>query len=440
MKDTIWFDRYRVIRLLGEGATSRVYLCNYEVLNQYRAIKCISKRKADYEQAKEEAQLLLQLKSPAIPMIYDIMENDENLYIIEEYIEGESLLSYRNRSQRLSESIILELSLQICDLFLYLHSMKVPILYLDCKPSNFLIHNQVIRLVDFGSAQRKQEGVFRRSYGTKGFAAPEQYKESILNEVTDIYGIGMLIYFLMTGEHKFDQSRDCYAGEFYSYSRKLQSVVKRAIRHNSCERYESVRAIKEQLIRIKKKETMASTSKSIALIGANQGVGVTHLAFYLLSQLHQAGNKVIYVECGISNVVELLLLEAKEVAADKICYQGCFLTRAQWFDESQKDQYDYIIYDYGMITKTILQSFYKADIPIAVIGGHTWEIPRTKHMLNMLEKDEKVRYVVNHLSVAMYHKQIRNFQGIRLYRMPLEADAFAKHQSLVKEFVTTLLE
>ena len=88
-------DKYRIVSSIGAGNSSRVFLAEHRKLKAYRAVKCM-KKTADEKcpQFLLEADLLKNLKHPGIPTIYDVEEDNENYYIIEEYIQGQSLEAY----------------------------------------------------------------------------------------------------------------------------------------------------------------------------------------------------------------------------------------------------------------------------------------------------------------------------------------------------------
>lgn len=429
---------------MGEGATAKVYLAEHQTLHQYRAIKCIPKKVQFYEQVRKEADLLIQLKSNAIPVIYDIEEDENQLCIIEEYMEGESLLSYRQQIPFISESGILSLSLQICSLIKYLHSMQIPILYLDLKPSNFMIRNGKLKLIDFGSARSKALILQSAGYGTKGFAAPEQYQTGAVDEAADLYGIGMLMYYLMTGRIRAAGGDLPNVMAIQGYSRALRRLVARAIRHNPCERYASVEVLEHQLRLLaskeKKKHDLANTSKTIALVGSQRRTGVTHMAFYLLSQLRVLGKRAIYIECGNTNVVSALACECECIDKSYVCYRGFRLSRLDWLRNESLQEYDYVIYDYGVLTKDCIEEFMQADYRIAVLGGAVWERQASFRTVSILSSQSDIRYVFNHMTAREYHQVVKSVRGISTYRMPLEGDALSLHVPMVKEFVRTILE
>lgn len=97
MEHTTLFGKYRIISTLGAGSSSTVYLAEHLILKVYRAIKCIPKdtvrrfSAGSEEFPLAEANLLKTLNHPGIPLIYDIDEDEHNIYMIEEFIQGDSL-------------------------------------------------------------------------------------------------------------------------------------------------------------------------------------------------------------------------------------------------------------------------------------------------------------------------------------------------------------
>ena len=85
IQETILFDRYLILSELGRGSGSIVYLVRHQKLGEYRAAKCIPKN-SDYAWQIREAMILNHLKHPQIPIIFDMEEDEDSFYIIEEYI------------------------------------------------------------------------------------------------------------------------------------------------------------------------------------------------------------------------------------------------------------------------------------------------------------------------------------------------------------------
>ena len=98
-----------------------------------------------------EADLLKNLKHPGIPTIYDVEEDDEYYYIIEEYVQGQSMEAYVLRQNCISIDMAVHMALQICDVMKYLHNQKpYPIIYQDLKPEHIILCGKRIVLIDFG--------------------------------------------------------------------------------------------------------------------------------------------------------------------------------------------------------------------------------------------------------------------------------------------------
>ena len=453
MKQEIWLGKYEIVKLLGEGAASRVYLANHIALGQRRAIKCIDRSHISYEQAKQEAQMLLTLSSPWIPEVYDIEEDESRLYIIEEYMEGESLISYWNREQPLPEAEVAGLAVQVCELIKYLHTREDPILYLDLKPSNLRIHNGRIKLIDFGSAMRLSAAKRHPVTGTRGYAAPEQYYGAELCEATDVYGIGMLLYYLMTGRVTEDGDGLPGCNEIKGYSKALLRLTARAVRHNPFKRFLSVESLECALRRLNKREQKLSektkSSVTIALAGSEHKIGVTHMAWYLLRELGRQKKKVLYVECSESNRVGILAKECSVGNKAAILYRGCQLTKEEWLIQGEDQEYDYIILDYGRVTNENISKFLGAQVRIAVFGGCLWERVWTERAVRMFDEyasemavdwRKEIRCVYNHLTAREFY-YMPMIQGVkRFYRMPVECDALGGNNPSVSDVVAQIME
>ena len=91
MQEEIWFGKYRIQKLLGQGGTAKVYLAEHIKLNSYRAIKIISKKHPLYDLLRNEAMILKNLRHSCIPIIYDI-EEDEEEFDDEELLEDEYVI------------------------------------------------------------------------------------------------------------------------------------------------------------------------------------------------------------------------------------------------------------------------------------------------------------------------------------------------------------
>ena len=95
----------------------------------------------------------MSLCHPGIPRVYDMEEDMDNYYLVEEYIPGESLEAYLSQQQSISQNLFFTFCEQLCDIFDYLHTQsKVPILYPDLKPEHLILCGSQLKLIDFGIA------------------------------------------------------------------------------------------------------------------------------------------------------------------------------------------------------------------------------------------------------------------------------------------------
>lgn len=145
IEEHVLFGKYRLCRKLGSGASGTVYLAYHMELEEYRAIKVVPKAFAGYEIFRKEALFLKTLRNPGIPIVYDVAEDLYNSYLIEEYLEGESLYALVKRLGSLSMEMAVEFGIQICRLIQFMYSAKIPFFILIysqriflCAPERFV--------------------------------------------------------------------------------------------------------------------------------------------------------------------------------------------------------------------------------------------------------------------------------------------------------------
>jgi len=204
INEKVFEGKYEVIKRLGSGGMSTVYLARNIRLGSFWAIKVGNKKKNEKIDLLAEPNIMKNLNHPGIARVFDIVEDEENIYIIEDYIEGISLDDELKRVGKINEKDVIAWAKQITEALIYLHGSKTnPIIYRDMKPSNLILNKEgKIVIVDFGIAREyKQESQSDTTYiGTRGYAAPEQYGTSQTDARTDIYSLGVTLYHLTTGK------------------------------------------------------------------------------------------------------------------------------------------------------------------------------------------------------------------------------------------------
>lgn len=244
-------DKYEILKLIGQGGMSRVYLAMDKRLNKQWAIKEIEKRAKDknneivIQSAIAEANLIKQLDHPAIVRIVDIIDNGDVIYIIEDYIEGETLRSVLETQGAQPQELVIEWAMQICEALEYLHTRKPPIIYRDMKPANVMIKpDGNIKVIDFGIAReyKDQSLADTVSLGTKGYAAPEQFGGKGQTDArTDVYCLGVTLYHLLTGQNPCEPPYEIYPIRHWNpqLSAGLEAIIQKCTQLNPDDRYQS---------------------------------------------------------------------------------------------------------------------------------------------------------------------------------------------------------
>ena len=206
---TLIRGKYEIIELAGRGGMSKVYRAIDVNLKKNWAIKEISKKvegEADrvrIQAAIAEANMMKKLDHPSIPRVVDIIEEADVIYVVMDYIEGETLEALLDKKGVMPVNKVVEWAKALCEVLAYLHRQKPPIIYRDMKPGNVIItSNGNVKLIDFGIAREYKIGDVTDTVclGTRGYAAPEQATGiSQTDQRTDIYNLGVTLCRLLTG-------------------------------------------------------------------------------------------------------------------------------------------------------------------------------------------------------------------------------------------------
>ena len=242
--------KYKILNKIGQGGMSIVYLAMNEKANKQWAIKEMRKEKnKNYEIMKQslitETNLLKELKHPYLPSIADIIESDDTIIIVMDYVEGRPLSDILTEEVTIEEDKVADYAIQLCDVLDYLHSQKPPIIYRDLKPANIMLRpDGKITLIDFGTARKyNYDSVSDTTcLGTIGYAAPEQFAGETLRQTdarTDIYNLGATMYHLLTGVNPSEPPYELYPIRRWdeSLSNGLEKIILRATRKDPDKRF-----------------------------------------------------------------------------------------------------------------------------------------------------------------------------------------------------------
>lgn len=248
---------YEIIKLLGKGGYGATYQAKERDLSeQLFAIKEIPRLYCD----NEEDGFLMRLDHPAIPKLYEHFNINEMHYSIMEFIEGDNLEKLAQNLPKVRlERLVLKIIDQVCDVLSYVHAEGV--IHRDLKPENIIVRrNGNIALIDFGIAKRitSTQGTRHLAQAASHFfAPPEQYQagKGTTDIRSDIYALGAILYFLLTGREPID-ARNRKPNEKITplprelnsnISEKIERVVVKAMMMAPEKRYETIVEFKNAL-------------------------------------------------------------------------------------------------------------------------------------------------------------------------------------------------
>lgn len=241
--------RYEGLKLLGYGGASRTLLVYDVKCNKVWAMQVYDKNNKNFSPAIREAllqepRMMMNLKHMAIPAVVDIIEDDDNIFIVREYIEGETLDDVLRDNGPVPADTAVMWAKLLCDVLGYLHKQNPPYIYRDMKPANIILKpDGNLKLINFGAGKvyditmREQDICY---LATKGYAAPEQYG-GWSDARSDIYALGMTLHHLVTG---LDPNQLAYETEPIrainpNFPMSLESIISRCVQINPDDRFQS---------------------------------------------------------------------------------------------------------------------------------------------------------------------------------------------------------
>jgi serine/threonine protein kinase len=264
-------DQYKIVKELGHGGFAVTYLAEYlrSVNRRYRVIKKLRPSQANLhalkyikEKFKDEARILEDLgdKCSQIPRFYDFFEVEGHLYIIQEYIEGETISSLVASEGPLSETVVRSFLISLLNTLKSVHSHNV--LHRDINPNNIILRDRDGNpvLIDFGvvkelaSTSIDTEGRIKTTYvaGAPGFISPQQLAglDYLSN---DLYSLGMTAIYALTGIKPDRIDSDLQTGKklWHNYatgvSAEFITILDKAIDRNLDRRYQTAEEMREAI-------------------------------------------------------------------------------------------------------------------------------------------------------------------------------------------------
>ncbi len=207
---SVFAGRYQIIEVLGKGGMGKVYRALDKNLNEEVALKLIrpeiASDKKTLERFGNELKLARKISHKNVGRMYELMEERGIRYITMEYVPGEDLKSFIRRAGPLNAGKTLFIARQVCEGLTEAHRLGV--IHRDLKPQNIMIDKDGnARIMDFGIARTlKAKGITRAGVlvGTPEYMSPEQAEVKEVDQRSDIYSLGVILYEMVTGRVPFE--------------------------------------------------------------------------------------------------------------------------------------------------------------------------------------------------------------------------------------------
>lgn len=269
MSKTFGNGRYQVIDKLGAGGMAIVYKAQDTVLNRIVTVKVLREQFAsdeDFTQRfRREAQAVASLSHTNIVSIYDVGKEEDQEYIVMEFVDGRNLKEYIKEHAPLPLDKSIDIAKQICDALDHAH--KHQIIHRDIKPHNILItEDGRVKVTDFGIARAASAATVTHTgtiVGSVHYFSPEQARGEVTNEQSDLYSLGIILYEMVTGSLPYDGESPISIALKHmneepkppsqinpAVAKNLEHVILRAIAKYPSERYANAQEFKQDLIRV----------------------------------------------------------------------------------------------------------------------------------------------------------------------------------------------
>jgi beta-lactam-binding protein with PASTA domain/predicted Ser/Thr protein kinase len=280
--NTLFDGRYRIMRKLGTGGMANVYLAEDQELGRRVAIKILNDRHANDDQFVErfrrEAKNAAGLSHPNIVSIYDRGEAEGTYYIAMEYLDGRSLKELIVSRGPAPIAIAIDYARQILTAVRFAH--RHGIVHRDIKPHNVLVDAEGrLKVTDFGIARAGASQMTEAGsiIGTAQYLSPEQAKGAPVDQTSDLYSVGVVLYELLTGVVPFSGDTpveiamkhlsavpEAPSEKRAEIPRDLDLIVLRALGKDPAERYQSAEEMDADLERVQRGAAVSPATEEAA--------------------------------------------------------------------------------------------------------------------------------------------------------------------------------
>ena len=270
---------YKIIKIIGQGGGGIVYKAVHTRLNKEVVIKQIKNPNGGFN--RQETDLLKEIKHTYLPQVLDFIEQDGQAFTVMDFISGSDLEKLAKSGHKFRSKEIIKIATQLCEAVSYLHTRKPPIIHSDIKPANVMLsENGDICLIDFNVSLAFEKNVSVIG-GTVGFAPPEQLGipigdikngigdtlpikkiQPVVNERSDVYSIGALLQFLVTGKMPAKNYKTASIPKDAKVPDGLVQIIKKATMLEPSKRYKNA---SEMLVAVKNINKLDRRYKAIKI-------------------------------------------------------------------------------------------------------------------------------------------------------------------------------
>ncbi len=259
--------RYRILAKLGAGGMAIVYKAEDTLLNRVVAVKVLRSPYAEDDdfirRFRQEARNAAALSHPNIVNIYDVGQEQQFYYIVMEYVDGQTLEEKIRRENRLSPPAAVQIAVQIAGALQHAHQRGI--VHRDIKPHNIILTgNDRVKVTDFGIARATTGSTIVNTgsiLGSAHYFSPEQARGGYVDEKSDLYSLGVVIYEMLTGQVPFQGDSPISVAIkhlqegivpprelFPDIPLRLEAVVMRAMEKEQARRYPSASSLLMDLL------------------------------------------------------------------------------------------------------------------------------------------------------------------------------------------------
>ena len=195
---------------------------------------------------REVYEHLKTCENPHVPKIFECVEDDGKLIIVEEYIQGESMAEHLEKKGTYTLEEVCRFMITVCDVLEHLHNLPQPVIHRDLKPDNILVQESgYLKIIDFNTAKQYEDGRVSDTViiGTRKYAAPEQFGFCQSDARTDIYAVGVMMNYLLTKKYPNEL---LYISEKHE-KKTMSDIIRKCVEFSPDSRYQTVTDLRKDL-------------------------------------------------------------------------------------------------------------------------------------------------------------------------------------------------